>query len=41
MMTNKCRGTKDTFEKFKSNALGDDFRDPGQYFLRKDRKTRP
>jgi hypothetical protein len=35
-MTNPARGTKDTFEKeLKSNAIGDEFVDPGQYFLRK------
>lgn len=26
----------DTFEKLKSNAIGDQFIDPGKYFLRKD-----
>lgn len=28
----------DTFEKLKSNAIGDQFVDPGQYFLRRDDK---
>lgn len=36
MLNNPSKGTKDTFEKvLKSNAIGDDFIDPGQYFLRK------
>ena len=35
-MSNPARGTKDLFEKgFKSNAVGDEFIDPGQYYLRK------
>jgi hypothetical protein len=36
MMNNPSKGCKDTFEKeLKSNAIGDNFVDPGQYFLRK------
>ena len=36
MTVNPSRGVKDTFEKdLKSNAIGDTFVDPGQYFLRK------
>jgi len=36
VLNNPARGTKDTFEKeLKSNAIGDEFVDPGQYFLRK------
>jgi len=36
IMNNPAKGTKDTFEKeLKSNAIGDEFNDPGQYFLRK------
>jgi len=36
VLNNPARGTKDLFEReLKSNALGDDFIDPGQYFLRK------
>lgn len=36
ILNNPSRGTKDTFEKdLKSNAIGDEFVDPGQYFLRK------
>ena len=36
ILNNPARGTKDTFEKeLKSNAIGDEFVDPGQYFLRK------
>lgn len=36
MVNNPCRGTRDTFERgLKSNAVGDAFVDPGQYFLRK------
>lgn len=36
MLNNPSKGPKDTFEKvLKSNAIGDDFVDPGQYFLRK------
>ena len=36
MLNNPARGTKDLFEReLKSNALGDEFIDPGQYFLRK------
>lgn len=36
MVNNPAKGTKDTFEReLKSNAIGDDFIDPGQYFLRK------
>ena len=31
--------TLETFGKFESNALGDPFQDPGQYFLRKPRST--
>jgi hypothetical protein len=36
MLNNPSRGCIDTFEKLKSNAIGDAFVDPGQYFLRKD-----
>jgi hypothetical protein len=32
---NPSRGTMDTFEKLKSNAIGDTYVDPGQYILRK------
>ena len=39
MTINQCRGAKETFGKFESNALGDPFQDPGQYFLRKPRST--
>ena len=36
ILNNPSRGTKDTFERdLKSNAIGDEFVDPGQYFLRK------
>lgn len=36
VLNNPARGTKDTFEReLKSNAIGDEFIDPGQYFLRK------
>ena len=36
VLNNPARGTKDLFEReLKSNALGDEFIDPGQYFLRK------
>jgi len=36
VLNNPARGTKDLFEKgVKSNAIGDEFVDPGQYFLRK------
>ena len=36
VLINPARGTRDTFEKeLKSNAIGDQFVDPGQYFLRK------
>ena len=35
VIINPARGTRDTFEKLKSNAIGDQFVDPGQYFLRK------
>ena len=31
----------DTFEKLKSNAIGDTYVDPGQYFLRKSADGRP
>jgi len=35
-LNNPAKGTKDLFEKqIKSNAIGDEFQDPGQYFLRK------
>jgi hypothetical protein len=41
VMNNPSRGIKDTFEKvFKSNAVGDEFIDPGQYFLRKADNTK-
>lgn len=40
VMPNK--GCSDTFEKLKSNAIGDQYVDPGQYFLRKnDKSMRP
>jgi hypothetical protein len=29
VVNNPCRGTLDTFEKLKSNAIGDEFVDPG------------
>ena len=35
VIINPAGGTKDTFEKLKSNAIGDVFVDPGQYNLRK------
>ena len=36
MLNNPSRGIKDTFEReLKSNAIGDSFVDPGQYFLRR------
>ena len=36
IMNNPSKGCKDTFEReLKSNAIGDAFVDPGQYFLRK------
>lgn len=36
ILNNPAKGVKDTFEKeLKSNAIGDEFIDPGQYFLRK------
>ena len=36
IMCTPAKGVKDTFEKeLKSNAVGDTFVDPGQYFLRK------
>ena len=36
IVNNPAKGTKDTFEKvLKSNAIGDQFVDPGQYFLRR------
>ena len=38
IVNNPSKGTKDTFEILKSNAIGDAFVDPGQYFLRKDDK---
>ena len=38
MMNNPAKGTKDTFEILKSNAIGNPFVDPGQYFLRRDDK---
>lgn len=34
MKINPSANTKDTFEKFKSNAIGDAYIDPGQYYLR-------
>lgn len=39
MTNNPNKGTKDTFEILKSNAIGDAFVDPGQYFLRKDKPS--
>lgn len=41
VITNPSRGTMDTFEKLKSNAIGDTYVDPGQYFLRKSVDGRP
>lgn len=35
MINNPSKGCMDTFEKLKSNAIGDAYVDPGQYFLRK------
>ena len=35
MAVNNCKGTKETFEKFKSGAVGEPFNDPGQYIMRK------
>lgn len=40
MQINPARGVHDTFEKLKSNAIGDEYIDPGQYYLRKDNKKR-
>lgn len=37
MTVNQCKGSKETFGKFQSNALGDPYQDPGQYILRKPR----
>jgi hypothetical protein len=35
VLNNPARGTKDLFEReLKSNALGDEFIEPGQYFQR-------
>jgi hypothetical protein len=39
-VNNPNKGCYDTFEKFKTNAIGDTFVDPGQYFLRKGRDTK-
>jgi hypothetical protein len=39
VIINPARGTRDTFEKLKSNAIGDAFVDPGQYFLRKSERA--
>ena len=39
MTINQCRGAKETFGKFQSNALGDPYQDPGQYILRKPRSN--
>ena len=39
MTINACRGSKETFGKFQSNALGDPYIDPGQYIMRKPRAT--
>lgn len=33
--------TAETFEKIKSNAIGDEYVDPGQYFLRKGNSVTP
>ena len=41
MQVNPNRGVKDTFEKFKSNAIGDSYIDPGQYFLRSQTSKQP
>jgi hypothetical protein len=35
VVTNPCRGSRDTFEKLKTNAIGDPYVDRGQYYLRK------
>lgn len=35
ILINPSRKCADTFEKLKSNAIGDTYVDPGQYFLRK------
>ena len=35
MTVNNSKGSKETFEKFKSVAIGDPFQDAGQYILRK------
>lgn len=41
-MNGPAKGTKDLFEKYlKSNAVGDEFVDPGQYFLRKPDRPNP
>jgi hypothetical protein len=37
MTVNGCKGNKETFGNFQSNALGDPYQDPGQYNLRKTR----
>ena len=39
MTVNRCKGNKETFGVFQSNALGDPYQDPGQYILRKPRST--
>ena len=39
VIINPARGTRDTFEKLKSNAIGDVFVDPGQYNLRKNERA--
>ena len=38
-MNNPNRKCLDTFDKLKSNAIGDQYIDPGQYYLRKEGKT--
>ena len=39
MTINQCKGHKETFGTFASNALGDPFQDPGQYIMRKGRSA--
>ena len=37
-MVNPCRNSQHTFEKLKSNAIGDQYIDAGQYYLRRNDK---
>lgn len=38
-MVNPCRNSQHTFEKLKSNAIGDQYIDAGQYYLRRNDKA--